>query len=92
MNTVTNVEGLRAALQEHVVAIDFTKKDGSKRHLVGTTQPAYLERAENLTAEQIATRASSEHDSGDLVKAWDTENGGWRSFHYDQVISSQVTA
>lgn len=94
MNKINTVEGLRAELQEHVVNIEFVKQNGDTRHLAGTTQPAYLETVENLTAEQADHRAKIESEAdqadSDLVRAYDTANGGWRSFHLSQVVNATV--
>jgi hypothetical protein len=69
-------------LQNGVALVTFTKKDGTVRGMKCTL-------AESLTPQvevkSSAPRVIAENDN--LVKVYDLEKQGWRSFNVDSVIS-----
>ena len=68
---------LKTQLNSGKVKITFTKKDGTERELVGTTNTAFI--PEEVRSKD--TRVVSE----DVMPVFDVENNGWRSFRWDSV-------
>lgn len=77
---------LRTALTEGVVEVVFTKVNGVERTVRGTLKPEEIKtltaKANKLEHEQTVRAANP-----NVQPVWDTENGGWRSFRWDNVTS-----
>lgn len=58
----------------------FIKKDGSERIAVGTLN------TDAMPDEAIPTGTQKWEDAEDIVKYYDMEKSGWRSFHWDQFV------
>lgn len=63
-------------LRANTMKVTFTKKDGSERVLVCTTNPQLIPESK---------KAKSDHHSVDVMPVWDTEAQDWRSFRWDAV-------
>ena len=78
---ITEKHQLMELLKISEVTINFTKKDGTERVLVGTLDPARLpvrESTESKERKEITT---------DAIAVYDIENQGWRSFNFANVNS-----
>lgn len=74
-------------LRKNVVAVYFTKVDGSKREMRCTLMPSLL--PPNYVNEQAEEQEF--HDKNPAVLAvWDVMKGGWRSFRIDSIEYVQV--
>lgn len=67
-------------LQEGVCEVIFTKKNGETRTMLATLEADALPES---TSETTRTTTVNE----DVVKCYDVEADGWRSFRVDSVIS-----
>jgi len=83
-------------LNDGVVGVKFTKLDGTER-VMNCTQCSTLIPKEHLPTREVKTLAESDvdskavhHPASDLLVVFDTDAGGWRSFHYTQVKSISV--
>ena len=72
-----NKDELRAALQQHVASVKFTKVDGSERDMKCTLL------SEHLPAEEAAKGVRP--DNPNVLAVWDLEKNEWRSFRVDSV-------
>jgi hypothetical protein len=77
---------IQKLLFEGPALVAFTKKDGSLRKMKCTLAKHLLPLSENTAAEGTAR---VENDN--LVKTYDLENQGWRSFNVSNVISISTT-
>lgn len=75
-----NISELRNIINNDVVTVVFTKKDGSTREMLCTTMPSIL----GLPGDAYV---QTQTPSDTIVTVWDLENEGWRSFKFDQLIS-----
>lgn len=66
-------------LEEGVVNVKFTKKDGSVRHMKCTLFDAIIQPYERKTDR---VKAQNDH----IISVWDVENDGWRSINYDTIM------
>jgi len=82
----TDQQALRTALQEGVVEVVFTKVNGVQRTIRGTIKPEEIKtltaKANKLEHEETVRAANPA-----VQPVWDTENGGWRSFRWDRMVS-----
>jgi len=79
-----NKEALLWMLENAYVSVIFTKKDGSKRQMLCTLQ-------KNELPEELEKPATKELGSKDeLIKVWDVENNGWRSFYLKSILSISI--
>ena len=75
---------LREALHAHVVQVQFTKADGTKRQMMAT-----------LLEQHLPPRPHSEvtsPENRDLFKVWDLQNKAWRSFRSDRLESWTIVS
>jgi len=79
-------EWLRGLLQERVVGVTFTKKDGTERVMQATLNGDYIP---DMTNTEIS--ANSRRKSDEALAVWDVEAEGWRSFRWDSVKSVNFT-
>ena len=77
---------LRTALTEGVVEVVFTKVNGVERTVRGTLKPEEI-RVLTAKANKLEHEETVRAANPDVQPVWDTENGGWRSFRWDNVIS-----
>ncbi len=82
MSMKIDKEHIQKLLFEGPTLVTFTKKDGSRREMKCTLAKHLLPLSEN-TAVEGAQRV----ENANLVKTYDLENQGWRSFNVSNVIS-----
>jgi hypothetical protein len=70
---------LRAILQEGVVTITFTKKDGDERVIKATLKEDLI--PEEMIPKGTSTRKKSEESQS----VFDVEKDEWRSFRWDSI-------
>ncbi len=73
---------VRTLLSQGLVKICFTKKDGSRRELVGTTHDSLTPPAN--------PNAKPKKPNPDMVNLWVPEVEGWRGFNIDQLSDTPV--
>ena len=71
-------------LQEKVMNIDFTKKDGTLRKMKATLQKKMLPKATKKNS--LSQKKVRETDSDKVLAVWDVDKKAWRSFRWDTVI------
>jgi len=74
-------------LRKNVVAVYFTKVDGSKREMRCTLMPSLL--PPNYVNEQ-AEEQDFHNKNPNVLAVWDVMKGGWRSFRIDSIEYVQV--
>lgn len=72
-----NIKELKEKLNEGIVEITFTKKNGDERTMKATLQ-------EELIADVGESKRKHEDN---LLVVTDIEIGAWRSFNYDQITN-----
>jgi hypothetical protein len=80
---------IRAVIVHGSTTVVFTKKDGTLRTLVGTTDPALL--PDPILAEDTANTKPARKTNPETVTIWDLENAGWRSFNVRTVKTVTVS-
>lgn len=83
METAITREKLLADLGHQVCEVLFTKKDGSQRKMICTRD---LNRAPNAPIPANENYA----DNPDVIRAYDLEAEGWRSFIIANIIEFKV--
>jgi len=73
-------------LQENVLSVVFLKKDGSERVMECTLKADLLPVHETNTDLPTQTRA----ENPDVIRVYDLENSGWRSFRTDSVLAFMI--
>lgn len=73
---------LLADLRKNVMAVHFTKVDGTKREMRCTLMPEIL--PPNYVSEQ-AEEKDFHGKNPEVLAVWDVMNGGWRSFRINSV-------
>lgn len=73
---------LREQLSQGLVEVTFTKKDGTERVMVCTTN------MDIIPADSHPTRTFNDRD--DFYRVYDVEKDGWRSFNEDQITGVNV--
>jgi hypothetical protein len=63
--------------------VSFIKKDGTGRVMNCSLQDKYL--PVMMDDEEAATK-----DNPDVLSVWDIDNGGWRSFRINSIVSVKV--
>tara|TARA_R110000765_G_scaffold418254_2_gene521592 strand:+ start:1097 stop:1336 length:240 start_codon:yes stop_codon:yes gene_type:complete len=72
---------LKALLQEGIVEVEFTKVNGDLRKMVCTTD------YDIIPDDKHPIDASVKVVNESLIRVYDTEAKGWRSFRADSVIT-----
>jgi hypothetical protein len=74
-------EDIDTLLKGYIVVLAFKKKNGERREMTATLNP-------NLLPEPPVKKpgAKSYTPNPDMVRLYDLENDGWRSFHPDQLL------
>lgn len=74
-------DSLKKLLETTSLVVTFTKADGSERDMVCTLQPSLLPEVVNESKEDKPKRKLSD----DVLRVYDLEKEGWRSFRLDSV-------
>ena len=85
-NDDVNRKWLSQLLADGVVAVKFTKKDGTDRTLMCTLSQKVI------PDEYSPKGGDTRKKSGDALAVFDVENEGWRSFRWDSVKSISMEA
>lgn len=80
---LVNYDDLKATLRENVVEVRFIKEDGTRRIMKATLKRDLLPPGDGVNKDPKA-------ENREVIAAWDTELGAWRSFRLDRVESTQV--
>jgi hypothetical protein len=89
MTTGTNLyhelkADLKKLLQEKVLTVLFTKKDGTEREMLCTLLPEHLPVVDKKEGDEVKPLKKQSEDS---IAVWDLEAKAWRSFRIDSVKS-----
>ena len=85
-NDEVNRKWLNQLLSDGVVAVKFTKKDGTDRSMVCTL-------SSKVIPNEYTPRGEDKREkSSDALAVFDLEKEGWRSFRWDSVKSVSVDA
>ena len=85
-NDEVNRKWLNQLLADGVVAVKFTKKDGTDRTLMCTL-------SQKVIPDEYAPKGEdTRKKSSDALAVFDIENEGWRSFRWDSVKSISMEA
>jgi hypothetical protein len=89
MTTGTNLyhelkADLKKLLQEKVLTVHFTKKDGTKREMRCTLLPEHLPVVDKREGDEVK---NSKKQSEESIAVWDLEKKSWRSFRIDSIVS-----
>ncbi len=79
---MVTVDKLKELLKEGKVTVTFTKKDGSHRVMVCTTNKDLV----TYKTPDI-TNKSTRKENPNQIRVYDLEKNGWRSFNYDSVTN-----
>lgn len=82
------IDEFKKMLHTSELSFSFTKKDGSIREARGTTNEEFLER-ENLY--KFSENSNSNKQSEHVVKYFDLDSNGWRSFIFENLIEVTKT-
>lgn len=74
-------------LRTNIVAVEFTKKDGTPRHMICTLDPSHMPEKNN---EQISERKPRKAMPENIVAVYDLEKDDWRSFNINSVTRIQI--
>mgnify|MGYP003335324827 CR=1 FL=1 len=80
MSELMNKHELKEIIQNGVVTVVFTKKDGTERTMKCTLLPEYLPQRGQLLVE-----SSNRKENTDVLSVWDIDVGDLRSFRLDSV-------
>lgn len=76
----------RAFSQNEMVTVTFTKRDGSVRKMLCTTNAARIA-PEWLPSDQSAGAPAASSESKRVFELLEGKVGQWRSFRYDSVVA-----
>lgn len=79
MNDI-QMNALKNSLQNGVVTVTFTKKDGSERVMKCTL-------AENFIAQKDLPKGNTRSVNTETIAVYDVDVSGWRSFRLDSIKS-----
>ena len=79
-------EDIVQALSENVCEVNFNKVDGSVRKMFCTLNPSIM----NIDSDGGITKAKSKEANLDIVKCFDVQAQGWRSFRVESVIDWSI--
>ncbi len=83
-------EVLKTLLNEHVLIVTFTKKDGSERVMECTLKPDLLPVHETNTNNTIDFPVTMRTENPEVIQVYDLENNGWRSFRVESMLTFMV--
>jgi hypothetical protein len=75
---------LKKLLENNVMSIDFTKSDGTKRNMICTLVPNYIDSSAKLQPDGINKKPANS------IRVWDIEKHGWRSFRLDRINRTDI--
>ena len=70
---------LKEILEDNVATVVFTKVNGEQREMNCTLL------AEYVPAKSEPTLLQESAESNDVIRVWDVDKNGWRSFHLGSV-------
>ena len=91
--TVASLKGiptkadLKAQLEQNVLVVDFTKLNGDKRVMTCTLREDIKPAA---TKTDTMSQKKVREISDAVVRVWDVNAKGWRSFRYDRINSIKI--
>ena len=74
------------ALHNGILQVRFVKVNGEERIMTCTLAPEYLPK--DIREEETHKRTRKENP--EVISAWDTNKGAWRSFRLENVLSAKV--
>ena len=77
-------DALKALVSTNRAEITFTKKDGTERIMICTTE------ASSIPEDKQPVNESTLKGNTDILRVYDLENEGWRSFRIDSVKSFTI--
>ena len=77
---------IKRLLTAGTLSVTFTKKDGEERIMKCTTRPVDIPKDKQPIGENKAI------ENTEVVRAFDVENNGWRSFRVDSVKSFSLVS
>jgi hypothetical protein len=77
------LNALKNSLQNGVVTVTFTKKDGSERVMKCTL-------AENFISQKDLPKGNNRSVNTETIAVYDVDVSGWRSFRLDSIKSVTV--
>jgi len=83
------IDQVRAFLHNHVLDIQFKKKDGTLRNMLATTNPLYLPEPVVETEDEAPKKKRNPPKT--IVTCFDVEAKAWRSFRFSNLKSVAVT-
>ena len=79
-------DALKTLVSENHLEVTFVKKDGTERTMLCTTDSS------SIPEERRPIGESKVKENTDILRVYDLENDGWRSFRVDSVMSFSVAA
>lgn len=79
-------DALKSLLNVGPVSVTFTKKDGTERVMKCTTKWSYIPDEKHPIGESTLT------ENREVIRVYDLDNDGWRSFRVDSVRSFDMSA
>lgn len=83
MSKLIDVHELNEKLMSGLVEVTFNKADGTEREMLCTKN------FDLIPADQHPAPSTVEHDYVDLMKVYDVEADGWRSFKPSRLIGAE---
>jgi len=77
---IKSMDHLKSFLRANVVDLKFTKVDGTERVMKCTLVPNLLPEIE------INENKKTRKENLDIIKVYDLEKNGWRSFRFENLI------
>lgn len=77
-------DALKALVSTNHAEITFVKKDGSDRTMICTTKSS------SIPEDKQPVTESAVKENTDILRVYDLENEGWRSFRVDSVKSFTI--
>jgi hypothetical protein len=79
-------DALKTLVSENHLEVTFVKRDGTERTMLCTTDSS------SIPEERRPIGESKVKENTDILRVYDLENDGWRSFRVDSVMSFNVAA
>ena len=83
-------EKLLEELRENVVEVTFTKANGEERTLICTHRPDLLPDITEKNFDKEKKEAKKVKTPGHQIRVYDLEAGQWKSFIFDNLITTQI--
>lgn len=77
-------EALKALVSTNHAEVTFVKKDGTDRTMICTTKSS------SIPEDKQPNEESTLKENTDILRVYDLENDGWRSFRVDSVKSFTI--